>query len=145
MRALHWIMRGMLCVVLLGPGACGKKGPPQPPRGPEPPAVSGLEARLEAGGVRLLGRVPPGATGPGRPRRGRLYHAHYAEGEAPCENCPLPLVLAGEISLGVDSSGRLTAWVEGPFQRGTHAFVLRLLGPRGAEGPPSDPARMTIP
>jgi hypothetical protein len=53
----------LLCVLVLAPGACGKKAPPRPPKAPGLPVVKDLRAVVDGGKVRLAWTVPAGSEG----------------------------------------------------------------------------------
>lgn len=53
----------LLCVLILAPGACGKKGPPRPPKAPGLPVVKDLRAVIDNGKVRLAWTIPAGSEG----------------------------------------------------------------------------------
>jgi hypothetical protein len=53
----------LLCVLALAPWACGKKGPPRPPKAPGLPVVKDLRAVAEDGTVRLAWTLPAGSEG----------------------------------------------------------------------------------
>ncbi|HYR03002.1 MAG TPA: hypothetical protein VES58_06625 [Syntrophobacteria bacterium] len=59
MRRVGFLL--LLCVLVLAPGACGKKGPPRPPKAPGLPVVKDLRAAIEGGKVRLAWTVPAGS------------------------------------------------------------------------------------
>jgi len=52
----------LLCTLILV-GACGKKGPPRPPKAPGLPVVQDLRAAVEGGSVRLTWTRPAGSKG----------------------------------------------------------------------------------
>ena len=53
----------LLCVLVFAPGACGKKGPPRPPKTPGLPVVKDLRAVVDGGKVRLAWTLPAGSEG----------------------------------------------------------------------------------
>jgi hypothetical protein len=53
----------LLCVLALAPAACGKKGPPRPPKASGLPVVKDLRAEVDGGKVRLTWTLPADSEG----------------------------------------------------------------------------------
>jgi len=53
----------LLCLLVLAPEACGKKGPPRPPKALGLPVVKDLRAVVDDGKVRLAWTIPAGSEG----------------------------------------------------------------------------------
>jgi hypothetical protein len=53
----------LVCVLVLAPTACGRKGPPRPPKAPGLPVVRDLRAEVDGGKVRLTWTIPADSEG----------------------------------------------------------------------------------
>ncbi len=73
----------LLCVLVLAPEACGKKGPPRPPKAPGLPVVKDLRAVIDNGKVRLAWTIPAGSEGVA----GFIIERSRPEKEV-CPGCP---------------------------------------------------------
>lgn len=88
-----WLFRHLLCLALASSlvlsAACGKKAPPLPPTGIEPPVVENLEARVDEGKITLLWKPPKTAEGGGRVIGFYVYRSKDRLSEDFCEGCPV--------------------------------------------------------
>lgn len=73
----------LLCLLVLAPEACGKKGPPRPPKAPGLPVVKDLRAVMDNGKVRLAWTLPAGSEGVA----GFIIERSRPENEV-CPGCP---------------------------------------------------------
>jgi hypothetical protein len=73
----------VICCILFGGFACGKKGPPVPPRAIAPQPVKDLKGEVVQKGVRLSWTIPEGE------KQFRLLKAVVPLTEAPCADCPV--------------------------------------------------------
>lgn len=94
-RALH-TPRGSVPVlavlaVLLGAvwlSACGRKGPPVPPRHLPPPVVRDLAGRMAENQMILTWTLPAGDDGTGQAESVVVYRHRSPAGDAVCPACP---------------------------------------------------------
>lgn len=148
MRLKHLVMSALLVSALTIPGGCGKKAPPFVPKaeGEFSLQVEKLQAGRQDGDVRFTGEV----AGPGG-RRGkptaiescRVYHVRYALESPPCEGCPISFTTWEEVKAHVSGDGQFSCTTEVKLP-GIHYFVLRLIGPDGAVGPPSNRVKLLV-
>jgi hypothetical protein len=77
---------------------CGKKGPPQPPRGDSPPRVSDLDYHIEGNTVRLSWTLPQTTAKAKTPVTGFLiYQYKQSAHERECTNCPVIFEKVGDV------------------------------------------------
>ena len=77
---------------------CGKKGPPQPPRGDSPPRVSDLDYSIEGNTVRLSWTLPQTTAKAKTPVTGFLiYQYKQSAHERECTNCPVIFEKVGDV------------------------------------------------
>ena len=97
MAALFVILAALSLLVL----GCGKKGPPRPPRRPQPPVVKDLDYTIHNDIVELSWTVP------GRdekaefatPAAVRVFRSRLSAEEADCENCPVRFTVSDDIPI----------------------------------------------
>ncbi len=77
------LLRLFICFILLGGVACGKKGPPVPPKAIVPQSVKDLKGEVIQEQVRLSWTIPEGE------KRFRLFKAAEPLTEEPCPDCPV--------------------------------------------------------
>jgi predicted small lipoprotein YifL len=84
----------IICLVL----SCGKKGPPEPPTGDKPPAVSDLGYRISATTIKLSWTVPPTTEKATSPVAGFLiYRNQESLALEECANCPVIFKPVGDV------------------------------------------------
>jgi hypothetical protein len=77
---------------------CGKKGPPQPPRGDSPPQVSDLAYSIAGSTVRLSWTLPRTTAKANTPVTGFLiYQYKQPAHERECSNCPVIFEKVGDV------------------------------------------------
>jgi hypothetical protein len=77
---------------------CGKKGPPQPPRGDSPPRVSDLDYSIEGNTVKLSWTLPRTTAKAKTPVTGFLiYQFKQSAHERECTNCPVIFERVGDV------------------------------------------------
>jgi hypothetical protein len=131
----------LFLAILLALSSCGKKGPPFLPRKSFPARVVDLRAEWSEGYVLLKGNIA-GLKGPSKAAEQvkgcRVFFAQYPLGRPPCEGCPIEYQGSRAFGEGVVTeegfSCKLPAKVKGQI----YFFEVRLVGPEGAVGPPSD-------
>ena len=137
----------VFCVVSLALMSCGKKGPPFLPKTDMPLKVEQLKGQWTNEAVLLQGSIPalkgqkkdtPGVTGC------RVYNAWYSLKNPPCEGCPIDYPgfqeIRGEILAGEDFMCEVFV----KKKEGIHFFEVRLIGPKGVAGPPSNRVKLTV-
>ncbi len=76
-------LRLFICFILLGGIACGKKGPPVPPKAIVPQSVKDLKGEVIQERIRLSWTIPEGEN------LFRLFKAIKPLAEEPCPGCPV--------------------------------------------------------
>ncbi len=76
-------LRLFICFILLGGIACGKKGPPVPPKAIVPQSVKDLKGEVIQERIRLSWTIPEGEN------LFRLFKAIEPFAEEPCPDCPV--------------------------------------------------------
>ncbi len=148
MRLKHVVMSAVLLGALIFPGGCGKKAPPFVPKakGGFSLQVEKLQAREQGGEVRFTGEVvrPRGQVGKLTALEScRVYHVRYSLESPPCEGCPISFTAWEETKAHVSGDGQFSCTTEVKLP-GIHYFVLRLIGPDGAVGPPSNRVKLLV-
>jgi hypothetical protein len=126
--------------------ACGEKKPPFLPEVSIPLKVKGLQGKWEKGTVTFTGEIVPTPKEKEYTREVtgcRIYYARYPVDRPPCEGCPIDYTGYKEIEGGVVKERRFHCQV--PFKRkeGVYFFQIRLIGPKGAIGPPSERVKLS--
>jgi predicted small lipoprotein YifL len=136
----------ILGVVSLALMSCGKKGPPFLPKTDMPLKVEPLKGQWTNEAVLLQGNIPalkgqkkdkPGVTGC------RVYHAWYSLKNPPCEGCPIDYPGFQEIRGEILAGEEFMCEVFVEKKEGIHFFEVRLIGPKGEVGPPSNRVKLT--
>jgi len=137
----------LFCVVFLALMSCGKKGPPFLSKTDMPLKVEQLNGQWTNDAVLLKGNIPalkgkkngtPGVTGC------RVYHTWYSLENPPCEGCPIKYPGFQEIRGEILSGEEFLCEVFVEKKKGIHFFEVRLIGPKGAVGPPSNRVKLKI-
>ena len=77
---------------------CGKKGPPEPPSGNEPPKVSDLSYSISENTIKLSWTIPPTNEKAKTPVTGFLiYQYKQPANERECPNCPVIFKKIGDV------------------------------------------------
>jgi hypothetical protein len=128
----------MLVCTLVVVGACGRKGPPRPPKASGLPAVQDLRAAVEGGSVRLTWTQPAGSKG---------VAGFIIERSGPakdrCPECPRSY---GEVrKLAADTEAAEFEAVDESLP-GTGGFFYRVIpyDARGQKGAESNEALVTV-
>ncbi len=138
------IILGVASLVLM---SCGKKGPPFLPKTDRPLKVEQLKGQWTNEAVLLQGSIPalkgqkkgrPGVTGC------RVYHTWYSLKNPPCEGCPIKYPGFQEIRGKILAGEEFLCEVFIEKKEGIHFFEVRLIGPKGAVGPPSNRVKLII-
>jgi len=149
MRPVKWrplYSAVILGVVSLALVSCGKKGPPFLPKTDIPFKVEGLKGRWTNDAVLLQGNIPalkrhkksrPGVTGC------RVYHVRYSLKNPPCEGCPIKYPGFQEIRGEILAGEEFLCEISVEKKEGIHFFEVRLIGPEGMAGPPSNRVKLT--
>ena len=109
--------------------------------------VKNLTAEYESGTVFLSGKAVPVA---GQSRAGaevigcRVYHCWYKLSEPPCEGCPIEFAGYKQIKKNVVEGENFVCHFGIDGKKGIHLFEVRLLGQKGAMGPPSNRVKIII-
>lgn len=126
--------------------SCGKKAPPRPPDEKAPARIEGLQGEWKNGILRLVGDIVPrgerNSESPGT-RGCRIYHVSYPLEDPPCAGCPVEFAGYDEI-LCETRGDRIVCEFAIEKKRGIHFFEARLIGPKGAIGPPSQRIELTV-
>ena len=137
----------ILGVVSLALMSCGKKGPPFLPKTDMPLKVEQLKGKWTNEAVLLQGNIPAlkgGKKGTPGVMGCRVYHKWYSLKNPPCEGCPIDYPgfqeIKGEILAGEDFMCEV--FLE--KKEGIHFFEVRLIGPKGKVGPPSNRVKLII-
>jgi hypothetical protein len=143
MRAAHPVLLTLLFFGLVFV-SCGKKGDPFPPTKEIVSRVTGLEGAWSGEDVLLTGRIEE----PAKVREGngcRLYYAAYPLDRPPCEGCPIEY--QGYESFGREAiTGDVFSFKMPGIRRGNiYFFEVRLIGPEGNPGPPSNRVQVEVP
>jgi hypothetical protein len=143
MRAAHPVLVTLLLFGLVFV-SCGKKGGPFPPSKETVNRVTGLEGTWNGEDVLLTGRIEETAE----VREGdgcRLYYAAYPVDRPPCEGCPVEY--QGYESFGQEAlTGDVFSFKMPGIRRGNiYFFEVRLIGPEGNPGPPSNRVQVEVP
>lgn len=86
---------------------CGKKNPPKPPELRSPPAVKDLRYAMEGPNVELSWTVPGAGDGAeSAPVRCKIFRSKLSAEESNCEKCPVDFVVAGDIPIQTQRSGK---------------------------------------
>jgi len=98
-RQILWFWEmAILCGLLLFPVACGKKGPPVPPKSKIPSAVQDINYNVQGSTVRLSWPVADTDVSDDRKIVSfRVYRSVRPENATSCPGCPVPFELAGEV------------------------------------------------
>ncbi len=137
----------VFCVVSLALVSCGKKGPPFLPKTNTPLKVEQLKGQWTNEAVLLQGNIPalkgqkkdrPGVTGC------RVYHVRYSLKNPPCEGCPIKYSGFQEIRGKILAKEDFLCEILLEKKKGIHFFEVRLMGPKGAVGPPSNRVKLII-
>ncbi len=89
----------LVCLNFLWMG-CGKKGPPQPPRRPLPPAIKDLTHVIYGDKVELSWTVPGTEDHKASlPVAVKVFRSRLSAEEASCENCPIRFSVSGDIPI----------------------------------------------
>ncbi len=137
----------ILMLILLVLPACGKKGRPFVPERRVLLEVKDLSVECENGTVFLSGKAVavPGQSKSGSDIIGcRVYHCWYTFNKPPCEGCPIDYSGYKEIKRKVLAGKNFSCHVSIDRKKGIHFFEVRLLGRKGAVGPPSNRVKLTI-
>ena len=133
------MIAAVLAMVALA-AACGKKGPPVPPRSQFTAEIRELTAAVEGGEVLLEGRVHGRKSDAASVSGCIVEYAWYPPEEEPCDTCPLDfrlLTTVRGIAAGPDGFSCSVPWTG---KAGTHFYRARLVGQGNESGPPSAPA-----
>jgi len=77
---------------------CGRKAPPEPPRGKRPPAVNDLSYRIINNTIQLSWTIPETADKDMSPITGFLiYQFKQPRSESECPNCPKRFIEVGDV------------------------------------------------
>ena len=81
--------------------ACGKKGPPRPPRRLLPPAIKDLEYTVHNDIVKLSWTIPgkEESRNAATPAAVKVFRSRLSAEEASCENCPIRFTVSGDIPI----------------------------------------------
>jgi predicted small lipoprotein YifL len=134
-------------VVFLAVLACGKKGPPFLPERDTPFQVKNLTGEWNDGVVYLKGHVAPRYDDHGNAPDAlgcTVYHAQYDLGNPPCEGCPMEYGILEEIKGDVITADKFHCQFRRIKTKGIHFFKVRLLGPKGTQGPSSNSVKILI-
>ncbi|MBW2615771.1 MAG: hypothetical protein JRD02_06320 [Deltaproteobacteria bacterium] len=112
-----------------------------------PLKVEQLKGKWANDAVLLQGSIPvlkgqkkdrPGVTGC------RVYHARYSLKNPPCEGCPIDYPGFQEIRGEILAGEEFLCEIFVKKKEGIHFFEVRLIGPKGAVGPPSNRVKLII-
>lgn len=143
-RLICWLVALGL---LLPAGGCGKKGPPFLKEEEFQAGVRDLKGEWVSGDFFLKGTV----YGPGGPIEAldlvkgcRIYYVRYPIQNPPCEGCPIDFQSYYEFGPEVIGGAGFRSRVPGEMKGRINFFEVRLLGPGGAIGPPSNRVRVPV-
>jgi hypothetical protein len=118
------ILSLVICFILFGSFACGKKGPPVPPSVIIPQPVKDLKGEVVQDGIRLSWTIP------GEEKQFSLFKAVVPLTEDPCEDCPVRFTEQRDIDI-TDSKilqiegDKVTYWESmEPGKRYTYKIVV---------------------
>ena len=101
----HYELMAALFVLLAALGllaiGCGKKGPPRPPRRPQPPVIKDLDYTIHNDIVELSWTVPgrDDKAEVATPAAVRVFRSRLSAEEADCENCPVRFTVSDDIPI----------------------------------------------
>lgn len=147
MKRKKGLLLAVLMLILLVLPSCGKKGRPFVRQRQVFLEVKELKAEYESGTVFLSGKAMPvpGQSTPGAEIIGcRVYHSWYKLSEPPCEGCPIEFPGYKQIKKDVVEGENFSCHLGIEEKKGIHLFEVRLLGEKGAVGPPSNRVKMII-
>lgn len=137
------LMTGALILaVFMLSGACGKKAPPTLPR-PDRPfecRVFELRAEWQKGHILLQGEIE-GLQSPEELEAiigARVHYAEYPLDDAPCETCPVDYHGYHEYGSEVVAAEGFNCRVPAKMRGNVYFLEVRLIGPEGVLGPPSN-------
>lgn len=94
--------------------ACGKKGPPRPPRAVTPPAVSDLSAKVEGERIQLSWSIPRRDDEVVEGIEGfQIFRYRTQDREKLCPDCPMDFRTFKKVdapTAGTEDRGRVTAY-----------------------------------
>ncbi len=101
---------GMVSVFMLS--GCGKKAPPQPPRGDRPPKVMDLSYSISENVITLSWTIPKTSDKARSPVAGFfIYCSKQSAVEADCPNCPIHFLKIGDVLVRRGAPGQLESTV----------------------------------
>ena len=148
MRLKLIAISAVLLAALTVLGGCGRKAPPFFPKakGEFSLHVEKLEATEQGGEVRFTGELVRTGGELGKLpalESCRVYHVRYPLESPPCEGCPISFNAWEESKAHISEDGHFSCASEVELP-GIHYFVLRLIGPDGALGPPSNRVKVPV-
>lgn len=134
---------GILSVTL----SCGKKGPPFLPERDFAGGVRDLKGERVDGYI-LLNGIIYGLKEPIIAKdliKGcRVFYAQYPPEGEPCPTCPIEYQGYHIFGAEVISGNRFLCKVPARMRRQVYFFTVKLIGPEGAMGPPSDMVKVVV-
>jgi predicted small lipoprotein YifL len=133
----------LICFPLFA--GCGKKGPPTLPSRKPAAVVKDLAGRWDGGSVVLTGGLAGVPAGKSRDlvHGARVCYGAYDPSDPPCETCPVRYHDCLDFGPEVVEGGEFRCRVPGMSRENLYFFQVRLLGPEGGPGPPSNRARVS--
>ena len=129
-------LRLLICCILFVGIACGKKGPPVPPKSIIPPSVKDLKGEMIQERVRLSWTMPRGE------KQCRLLKAVVPLTEEPCADCPVRFTEQVEIdttdSKMVDMEGDKVTYWESAAPGRRYIYKVIVISEDGAESKDSN-------
>jgi hypothetical protein len=140
MRSNTWVRHSFafwalaaVCLLIIGPWACGKKAPPIPPKRPPLPQPMALEGWREGNRVRLSWRQ--GQSGQGICGYAVL-RAQWPADQPPCDGCPLIFKEVGTLTVEPDvEQVEFTDLIGTDF---VYSYKVQPIGSSGDRGPDSN-------
>jgi hypothetical protein len=82
--------------------ACGKKGPPRPPRQKEPPAITDLDYTINGNILELYWTIPKADDKSPPDLAGfKIFRSKLVDEEAACKDCPIRFSEVGDVPIQV--------------------------------------------
>ena len=93
-----------------GVASCGKKGPPEPPRGNRPPRVRDLGYSTDQNSIKLTWTVPQTTAKAKNKAAGFLiFQSKQADDDPECPSCPVFFTQIGDVPAGTAGAGQAAA------------------------------------
>jgi hypothetical protein len=125
--------------------SCGKKAAPFLPVKGANPRVTGLQGEWKGDYVLLTGQIQDSSGAGGSIEGCRVYYAIYPQDQPPCEGCPIEYKGFQIFGKEVMTPTGFACKMPGIERENIYYFEVRVMGPKGSLGPPSNRVRVEPP